>query len=31
MTWFNLEERTAFYMKGAMDVKVRDEDITKGW
>jgi hypothetical protein len=31
MTWFNLEERTAFYVKGAMDVEVRDEDITKGW
>jgi hypothetical protein len=31
MTWFNLEERTALYVKGAMDVEVRDEDITKGW
>jgi hypothetical protein len=31
MTWFNLEERTADYMKRVMQVKVADEEITKGW
>jgi hypothetical protein len=31
MTWLSAEERTAFEMKLAMDVRVMTEDITKGW